>query len=52
MANIALLGGMIFALLAKLPLPDDCAALRAWHGRMQERASVAGDGGDGDAPRT
>lgn len=40
MADIAVLGGMIFASLVKLPVPDDCAALRAWHARMQERPSV------------
>lgn len=40
MADIAVLGGMIFASLVSLPVPDDCAALRAWHVRMQERPSV------------
>ncbi|WP_417707899.1 glutathione S-transferase [Pseudomonas sp.] len=40
MADIALLGGMIFASLVKLAVPDECAALRAWHARMQERPSV------------
>lgn len=40
MADIAVLGGMIFASLVKLPVPDECAALRAWHVRMQERPSV------------
>ncbi|ROM80341.1 glutathione S-transferase [Pseudomonas brassicacearum] len=40
MADIAVLGGMIFASLVKLPVPDECAALRAWHARMQERPSV------------
>ncbi|WP_286784951.1 MULTISPECIES: glutathione S-transferase [Pseudomonas] len=40
MADIAVLGGMIFAALVKLPVPDDCTALRAWHERMQERPSV------------
>jgi len=40
MADIAVLGGMIFASLVKLPVPDECEALRAWHVRMQERPSV------------
>lgn len=40
MADIAVLGGMIFASLVKLAVPDECAALRAWHARMQERPSV------------
>lgn len=40
MADIAVLGGMIFAGLVKLPVPDECEALRAWHDRMQERSSV------------
>lgn len=40
MADIAVLGGMIFASLVKLAVPDECAALLAWHARMQERASV------------
>lgn len=40
MADIAVLGGMIFASLVKLPVPDECTALQAWHARMQERPSV------------
>lgn len=40
MADIAVLGGMIFASLVKLPVPDECAALRAWHARVQQRPSV------------
>ncbi|MGX1172186.1 glutathione S-transferase [Pseudomonas sp. R151218B TE3479] len=40
MADIAVLGGMIFASLVQLPVPDECAALRVWHARMQERPSV------------
>ncbi|MBT2337621.1 MULTISPECIES: glutathione S-transferase [Pseudomonas] len=40
MADIAVLGGMIFAALVQLPVPEECAALRAWHARMQERPSV------------
>lgn len=40
MADIALLGGMIFASLVKLAVPEECQALRAWHVRMQARPSV------------
>lgn len=40
MADIALLGGMIFADLVKLAVPEECDALRAWHSKMQERSSV------------
>ena len=39
MADIAVLGGMIFASLVKLPVPEECAALRAWHANMQKRPS-------------
>lgn len=40
MADIAVLGGMIFASLVQLPVPEECMALRTWHARMQERPSV------------
>lgn len=40
MADIAVLGGMIFASLVKLAVPDECEALRAWHARVQARPSV------------
>ncbi|WP_103310559.1 MULTISPECIES: glutathione S-transferase [unclassified Pseudomonas] len=40
MADIAVLGGMIFASLVQLPVPEECVALRTWHARMQERSSV------------
>lgn len=40
MADIAVLGGMIFASLVKLAVPEECVALKAWHARMQERPSV------------
>ncbi len=39
MADIAVIGGMIFASLVKLPVPDECDALRAWYAKMQERPS-------------
>lgn len=40
MADIAVLGGMIFSALVDLQVPEECTALREWHMRMQERASV------------
>ena len=40
MADITLIGGLIFASLVKLPVPDACDALLAWYERMQERPSV------------
>jgi glutathione S-transferase len=40
MADIAVLGGMIFASLVKLPMPEECQALLAWHLKMQARPSV------------
>ncbi|MGA4634886.1 glutathione S-transferase [Pseudomonas solani] len=40
MADITVLGGMIFADLVKLAVPEGCVALRAWHSRMLERPSV------------
>lgn len=40
MADIALLGGMIFADLVQLPVPQRCEALRAWQARVNERPSV------------
>ncbi|MGE8362749.1 glutathione S-transferase [Pseudomonas sp.] len=40
MADIAVLGGMIFASLVKLAVPAECTALLAWQARMEERPSV------------
>jgi glutathione S-transferase len=40
MADITLIGGLIFAGRVKLPVPADCEALQAWYARMQERPSV------------
>ncbi|USQ98498.1 glutathione S-transferase C-terminal domain-containing protein [Caulobacter sp. RL271] len=40
MADITVIGGLIFAELVELPVPSDCEALLAWHQRMQERPSV------------
>jgi glutathione S-transferase len=40
MADISVIGGLIFAGLVDLPAPAECEALRAWHARMQKRLSV------------
>lgn len=40
MADITVIGGLIFAELVALPVPEDCKALLAWYARMQERPSV------------
>jgi glutathione S-transferase len=40
MADITVIGGLIFAGLVKLPVPAECEALQAWYTRMQERPSV------------
>ncbi len=40
MADITVIGGLIFAGLVDVPVPAECEALRAWHARMHERPSV------------
>jgi len=40
MADITVIGGLIFAKLVDLAVPQECAALQAWHERMRERPSV------------
>jgi glutathione S-transferase len=40
MADITVIGGLIFAGLLKVPLPAECDALQAWYAGMQERPSV------------
>lgn len=40
MADIALVAGLIFADLVKLPIPPGCDALSAWYRAIQERPSV------------
>ena len=40
MADITVIGGLIFAGLVKLSVPQECEALRAWYERMLERPSV------------
>ena len=40
MADITLIGGLIFAGLVKVPVPMECEALLAWYAAMQARPSV------------
>lgn len=40
MADITVIGGLIFAELVGLAVPEDCETLRAWYERMRERPSV------------
>ncbi len=40
MADITVIGGLIFAELVELALPAECDALQDWYARMQERPSV------------
>ncbi len=40
MADITVIGGLIFAGIVKLPVPAQCEALIAWYARMCERPSV------------
>ncbi|MBO4123143.1 glutathione S-transferase [Cupriavidus gilardii] len=40
MADIAVIGGLIFAAIVKLPVPGECGALQAWYARMLQRQSV------------
>ncbi|MBT2325735.1 glutathione S-transferase C-terminal domain-containing protein [Variovorax paradoxus] len=40
MADITVIGGLIFAELVELSVPAECEPLRAWYARMQERTSV------------
>ncbi len=40
MADITLIGGLIFAGYVDLAVPAECSALLAWYDRMQERPSV------------
>lgn len=40
MADITVIGGLIFAGLVKVPVPAECEAFHAWYARMQERPSV------------
>ena len=40
MADITLIGGLIFADLIRLPVPPECESLVAWYARMNDRPSV------------
>lgn len=40
MADITVLGGLVFAGFAKIDVPEDCTALAAWRARVSERPSV------------
>ncbi len=40
MADITVIGGLIFARIVNLPIPIQCEALQSWYGRMQERPGV------------
>ncbi|MBS1101651.1 glutathione S-transferase [Gluconobacter sp. Dm-62] len=40
MADIAVIGGFIFAAIVEFPIPQECVALSTWFARMQERPSV------------
>jgi glutathione S-transferase len=40
MADITVIGGMIFAGLVKLAVPPECEALQSWYAKVQERSSV------------
>ena len=40
MADITVIGGLVFASIVKLTVPVECTALRAWYEKVQERPSV------------
>lgn len=40
MADITVIGGLIFAEIVGLPVPAECEALQAWYAGMQQRPSV------------
>ncbi|WP_241021274.1 glutathione S-transferase [Burkholderia sp. Ac-20344] len=41
MADITVIGGLVFASIVNLPVPAQCTALQAWYERMQARPSVS-----------
>jgi glutathione S-transferase len=41
MADITLIGGLVFAAIVKLEVPCECSALRSWFEKMKKRDSVA-----------
>ncbi|RAU49675.1 MULTISPECIES: glutathione S-transferase [unclassified Pseudomonas] len=40
MADITVLGGLIFAGFANIDIPDECTALKSWQANVQQRPSV------------
>lgn len=40
MADITVIGGLIFAAIVKLPVPAECETLLAWYANVLERPSV------------
>lgn len=40
MADITVLAGLIFAGFASIAIPEECTALAAWQGKVQQRPSV------------
>jgi glutathione S-transferase len=40
MADITVIGGLVFAAIVELEIPAECRALRAWYERMKQRDSV------------
>ena len=40
MADITVIGGLLFASLVELPVPEECEALRSWYAGMLQRESV------------
>ncbi|CAN5548212.1 glutathione S-transferase [soil metagenome] len=40
MADITVIGGLIFAGLVELPVPAACETLQSWYARMQQRPSI------------
>jgi len=41
MADITVIGGLVFAAIVKLEIPAECKALLSWFERMKQRESVA-----------
>ena len=41
MADITVIGGLVFAAIVKLDVPAECGALISWYERMKKRESVA-----------
>jgi len=41
MADIAVIGGLVFAAIVNLEIPSECKALLSWYERMKKRESVA-----------